>query len=244
MPRPRKNVLFEGLKWGHLTITKELERDRFGIGRYECKCDCGLSAILRTNHFVPERKFCTLKCGLLQKHRMPDLIGKTFGYWKVSGVIRRSRCAVWQCVCVCGNKQEMETYALTNGVSESCGCIANQRRSKGYTPEQKLARKREISRISANKYPARRKAGKIRYEAQLKRATPAWLTDEDWEEMNAIYRRAQELTRSTGVRHEVDHKIPLNGKTVTGLHVPANLQILTQAQNVSKSNKYAELSGD
>lgn len=96
----------------------------------------------------------------------------------------------------------------------------------------------------ARRNASRVKSHKIRYLSQMERATPKWLTDEDWKAMDALYAEARAKSRETGIRHEVDHVIPLYGKTVSGLHVPSNLQILTQAQNVAKSNMYAELLGD
>ena len=68
-------------------------------------------------------------------------------------------------------------------------------------------------------------------------ATPKWLTDAQKMEIRLKYRLAIELSRLTGERHAVDHVIPLHGETVCGLHVPWNLQVLTQKDNLLKYNK-------
>jgi hypothetical protein len=52
-----------------------------------------------------------------------------------------------------------------------------------------------------------------------------------------FYKQAQTLTVITGIKHEVDHIIPLQGKNVSGLHVSWNMQILTKEENRKKNNK-------
>jgi hypothetical protein len=76
----------------------------------------------------------------------------------------------------------------------------------------------------------------VRYDPGPHVRHPGWA---DHAAMRAIYEQAARLTRETGIRHEVDHIVPLRSLVVCGLHVPANLQILTRAENKAKSNRHA-----
>jgi hypothetical protein len=63
---------------------------------------------------------------------------------------------------------------------------------------------------------------------------PSWVDDDD---ITMVYEKANLLTRKTGIKHHVDHIVPLQSKIVCGLHVIENLQILTASNNCSKSNR-------
>lgn len=82
----------------------------------------------------------------------------------------------------------------------------------------------------SNAHTAKRRAAKLQ-------RTPSWLTTEDWNKINHMYSLAAFMTKQTGVKHEVDHIIPLQGETISGLHHPDNLQILTKSENCSKGNR-------
>jgi 5-methylcytosine-specific restriction endonuclease McrA len=75
-----------------------------------------------------------------------------------------------------------------------------------------------------------------RHAAKLCR-TPIWLTQNQLLQIKSIYSEAAELTKLLGEWYEVDHIVPLQGKTVSGLHVPWNLQILTAKENGIKGNR-------
>jgi hypothetical protein len=68
-------------------------------------------------------------------------------------------------------------------------------------------------------------------------ATPKWVTKEEKLAIRKLYLKAIELTKLTGVRYVVDHDYPLHGETICGLHVLSNLKIMTQEENLKKSNK-------
>lgn len=61
--------------------------------------------------------------------------------------------------------------------------------------------------------------------------TPTWLTKEQLEAIKQIYKNCPSWA-------VVDHIIPLQGRNVSGLHVPWNLQYLTPEENKTKSNKH------
>lgn len=76
-----------------------------------------------------------------------------------------------------------------------------------------------------------------RHVAKLQR-TPKWINKEQLLEIQAIYIEAARLTKETGIPHEVDHTIPLQGKNISGLHILDNLQVLPKSLNNSKNNKF------
>ena len=67
--------------------------------------------------------------------------------------------------------------------------------------------------------------------------TPTWLSCEDFWMMREAYSLCALRSKITGVKHHVDHVVPLRGKSVCGLHVPWNLQVIPAFENLIKSNK-------
>jgi len=78
---------------------------------------------------------------------------------------------------------------------------------------------------------------KERRLAQIQR-TPKWLTDQDFADIKKFYDLAYELSQAYGFPWHVDHIIPLKGKTVSGLHVVDNLQIMPGSENSRKGNRF------
>jgi len=68
-------------------------------------------------------------------------------------------------------------------------------------------------------------------------ATPPWLTRKQKTEIRQLYQIAITMTKTTGEQYVVDHIVPLRSPDVCGLHVPWNLRVITQEENLKKSNK-------
>lgn len=95
--------------------------------------------------------------------------------------------------------------------------------------------KRAREYVSKNRGWKRSTTAKRR--ARVAKASPPWLSKDQLKLIRDIYHRAVLLEKETGVRHEVDHIIPIAGKNVCGLHVPWNLAVVTMAENRAKSNR-------
>jgi 5-methylcytosine-specific restriction endonuclease McrA len=73
-----------------------------------------------------------------------------------------------------------------------------------------------------------------RRASKLKR-TPVWLDVTQKAEIEFTYLYCSAL-RSIGMDVHVDHIVPLQGKTVSGMHVPWNLQVIHAKDNLRKAN--------
>lgn len=71
---------------------------------------------------------------------------------------------------------------------------------------------------------------------------PKWLSNDQILEIQSIYTLAKDLSWLTNGGFHVDHIVPLQGKNVSGLHVPWNLQIIPALDNMKKNNKFGGLS--
>jgi hypothetical protein len=113
------------------------------------------------------------------------------------------------------------------------------RKKTGLVPtdrEKERTLKRESNLRWRRAHPERSGVDRAMRRAAKLQRTPPWLTKEHKRDIVAIYRAARVLSAKTGEDYHVDHIVPLRGRTVSGLHVPWNLQVLRATDNMRKSN--------
>ena len=159
-------------------------------------------------------------------------------------------------------KAEGRKFYVSGTACKKCGCVikfvssygcyhcnmikGRQKLAEGaldkyHTPEKTKARvdrwrknnpeKHREQWLRIDKVKSAEKAN--RYRCKKRNQTPD-LTLEEQRDIIEVYSLARRLTLETGVKHEVDHIIPVSKG---GLHHPDNLQVLTKYENCSKGNR-------
>lgn len=88
-----------------------------------------------------------------------------------------------------------------------------------------------------NENPAKANRRNVNRRTRRLNATPKWI---DIQKIWNIYEQCAAINKISTTKHEVDHIVPLQGKTVCGLHVDYNLRIITKSENSKKHNKLLE----
>lgn len=128
-------------------------------------------------------------------------------------------------------KENMAAYYIKNRERLREGhrkyYLANKDKFLGYSRARAAARSPGFLRARAIDTAKRR--------AKIKRAIPAWF---DAAECAKLYEIAGCITRETGIKHEVDHIVPINSEVVCGLHWHGNMRVISKADNASKGNRH------
>lgn len=128
----------------------------------------------------------------------------------------------------CGQQLQLldDNFALNKGCwNSSCRpCVRSRTR-------QWMETNPERARLRAYQGCAERYAAK-------RQRMPEWLSKEQKQQIKEVYAESRGL-RLTGLNVHVDHIVPLMGKSVSGLHVPWNLQIITAHENAMKLNRFS-----
>jgi hypothetical protein len=147
----------------------------------------------------------------------------------------------------------LEFYSSKNtkdGLRGKCKACTNRDNNVWYdknkesvcrrTQEYKNSRRLSIREKGMDYYRRNKSKYLSNYNKRLhskRKATPQWLTEEQVRAIEDFYWLANDLYVTSGEKYHVDHIVPIQGKTVCGLHVPWNLQVLPSDINISKSNR-------
>lgn len=233
---------YAGKRFGALSVMGRNGTDAHNNSLWLCKCDCGNLVDVRANLLKRGQRFCSKQCIKYQQHARLDLRGKRFKKlvaMRPLSMAESSGKAIWEFLCDCGKFLESVADNVMSGNTSSCGCVGIASRiTHGLSKTREYHREAHRKWATANPHLAILNANKRRED--FRRRIPKWLTEEHWDQIKAFYVEAAKLTVETGIAHVVDHIHPLRGKTVSGLHVPWNLQVITADANLRKSARFTD----
>jgi len=122
-------------------------------------------------------------------------------------------------------RQTKEAYFTRDDIKARMRAMSVQWRKDN--PERKRASDKvfnEANKALVRSYKAKRRAAVLQ-------ATPPWLTKQQIADIALLYAEAERKFLETGIDHQVDHFVPLQGGTVCGLHVAWNMRVITADDN-------------
>lgn len=115
-----------GKTYGKLTVIG-IDHDNTKKGlRMLCRCECGKVISVAKANLRPNGGQKSCGCSRVGK-KVIDLTGMRFGeltaveFVKIVGK-SPNKCAVWRCLCSCGNFVDVRSSNLRSGHTTSCGC--------------------------------------------------------------------------------------------------------------------------
>ena len=125
------------------------------------------------------------------------------------------------------NRDKVAQIKRKHYLSNKTKCDARSAQWRNENPEKRI----EICLTWAKNNPHKVSEIVMRRNARKLNQTPP---DADFNKIQEFYIKRDVLNKLTGIKHEVDHIIPLSRG---GLHHQDNLQILTKSQNCIKGNR-------
>lgn len=220
MTRARNFIDLTGERYGMLVVLGLHVKNKHGQLLWKCKCDCGniiyiSSCSLHKDYVLkngnPRSCGCSVKLNLVGR-KFGKLLVKEFAYTKED--------SFWKCICDCGNETTVCGSNLNSGHTKSCGCLNYGKNNHNY--------KHGLSQTRGYK-----NAYKTMYKRKRLNQTPK---NADLTKIRLYYIICAYLNKSCEKpMWHVDHIKPLSKG---GLHHEDNLQILTAAINLQKSDSY------
>jgi hypothetical protein len=133
----------------------------------------------------------------------------------------------------------LDKCRLSNSVWQKANILQCNNATKDWRKRNQKQHK-DIKKIWCNSNIDKCRASSAKRRATKLKATPKWLSKEQFQEIQEFYTLAQELAwlNQDGKALQVDHIVPLQNEFVCGLHVPWNLQLLSEKENLIKHNKF------